>query len=59
MQLLLEEIEFGLSWFFKMWDDDSRTLYYQVGIGDGNDDIVGDHDLWRLPEEDDDIDVDG
>jgi endoglucanase len=28
-------------------------LYFQVGIGDGNSKILGDHDLWRLPEADD------
>ena len=27
------EAKFGLKWLRKMWDDDSRTLYYQVGIG--------------------------
>src|SRR5262249_5543750 len=47
------EVKFGLNWLQKMWDDDTKTLYYQVGIGDGNDDIAGDHDSWRLPEEDD------
>ncbi len=39
-----------------MWDDKARTLYYQVGIGTSfaNDRrILSDHDLWRLPEEDD------
>ena len=40
---------FGLDWLLKMW-------YYQVGIGDGNDNIIGDHDLWRLPQVDDTID---
>ena len=27
---------FGLRWLNKMWDDATGTLYYQVGIGDGN-----------------------
>jgi endoglucanase len=36
-----------------MWDDLSKTLYFQVGIGTGNAKTVGDHDLWRLPQEDD------
>ena len=48
-----EEARFGLDWLQKMWDDRTRTLYYQVGIGDGNDTILGDHDTWRLPEVDD------
>ena len=36
-------------------DPATRTLYLQVGIGSGNTDgtFLGDHDLWRLPEEDD------
>ena len=38
-----------------MWDDSTQTLYYQVGIGDGNGcgSICGDHDIWRLPQADD------
>jgi hypothetical protein len=36
-----------------MWDDATRTLYYQVGIGSGNDRTAGDHDIWRLPQVDD------
>jgi endoglucanase len=70
----------GLQWLLKMWDDTSRTLYYQVsqllfrssrlkqlvlrlfprsqvGLGDGNDQILADHDLWRLPERDDALNV--
>lgn len=47
------EARFGLDWLQKMWDDSSATLYYQVGIGDGNRSILGDHDQWRLPEADD------
>ena len=31
----------------------TRTLYYQVGIGSGNGEAVGDHDIWRLPQADD------
>jgi endoglucanase len=50
------EARFGLEWLHKMWDDRTRTLYYQVGIGAGDDcdKICGDHDIWRLPEADDD-----
>ncbi|HEY9025176.1 MAG TPA: glycoside hydrolase family 9 protein [Burkholderiaceae bacterium] len=49
------EARFGLEWLLKMWDDDSRTLYYQVALGTGisGDHKVSDHDLWRLPELDD------
>jgi endoglucanase len=47
------EARFGSDWLQRTWDDSTRTLYYQVGIGEGNSKTVGDHDLWRLPEEDD------
>jgi endoglucanase len=49
------EARFGLRWLSQMWDDATRTLYYQVGIGDGDgcDAICGDHDVWRLPQADD------
>ena len=40
-------------WLEKMWDDSTKTLYYQVGIGEGNAKTVGDHDIWRLPQADD------
>ncbi len=36
-----------------MWDDTTRTLYIEVGIAEGNRKIVGDHDIWRLPQADD------
>jgi endoglucanase len=48
-----EEARFGVEWLMRMWDDSSRTLYYQVGIGEGNANTVGDHDIWRLPQADD------
>jgi endoglucanase len=47
------EGRFGLDWLLKMWNDDTKTLYVQVGIGDGNQSVTGDHDVWRLPEADD------
>jgi endoglucanase len=50
---LTAEARFGTDWLLRMWDDDTRTLYYQVGIGEGSDRIAGDHDLWRLPQADD------
>jgi endoglucanase len=48
-----QEAQFGVQWLQKMWDDSSKTLYYQVGIGDGNAQTVSDHDIWRLPQADD------
>src|SRR5438093_388918 len=36
-----------------MWNDSTGTLYYQVGIGTGNAQTVGDHDIWRVPQDDD------
>lgn len=50
------EAKFGVDWLQKMWNDDTRTLYYQVGIGtdfDDNPNTLSDHDLWRLPQVDD------
>jgi endoglucanase len=48
-----EEARFGVEWLLRMWNEGTRTLYYQVGIGEGNSSTVGDHDIWRLPQEDD------
>ena len=47
------EMKFGLDWLQRMWDDKTRTLYYQVGLANGNDQTVSDHDIWRLPQVDD------
>jgi endoglucanase len=47
------EAKFGTDWLLRMWDDSTSTFYYQVGIGTGNAKIVGDHDIWRLPQADD------
>ena len=47
------EAKFGLDWLQKMWDDTSKTFYYQVGIGNGNAKTISDHDIWRLPQADD------
>ena len=44
---------FGATWLLRMWNDRTRTLYYQVGIGSGNAHTAGDHDIWRLPQRDD------
>ncbi len=50
---LTDEVRFELDWLLRMWDDETATLLYQVGVGDGTDGFAGDHDLWRLPEVDD------
>src|SRR4029077_18066260 len=47
------EAKFGADWILRMWDDPTRTLYYQVGIGGGNGKTFSDHDIWRLPQADD------
>jgi len=47
------ESKFGLDWLQSMWDDNTKTFYYQVGIGSGNSKAVADHDIWRLPQADD------
>jgi endoglucanase len=47
------EAAFGTDFLLRMWNDRTRTLYYQVGIGEGNSKIAGDHDIWRLPQADD------
>jgi endoglucanase len=47
------EARFGTDWLLRMWNDVTKTLYFQVGIGTGNAKIVGDHDIWRLPHDDD------
>jgi endoglucanase len=47
------EAKYGLDWLQKMWDDESKTLYYQVGLGAGNSSYFSDHHYWRLPEFDD------
>jgi endoglucanase len=48
------EARFGLDWLRKMWADDSQTLYYQVAVASGGNKYAGDHDIWRLPQADDD-----
>lgn len=47
------EARFGVEWMLRMWDEETATLYYQVGIGEGSKAILGDHDIWRLPQADD------
>jgi hypothetical protein len=47
------EARFGVEWLLQMFDAGTGTLYYQVGIGEGNRTTAGDHDIWRLPQADD------
>jgi endoglucanase len=47
------ETKFGLTFLSHMWNDSTQTLYYQVGIGNGNAKTISDHDIWRLPQADD------
>jgi hypothetical protein len=51
------EIRFGLDWLRKACRPAQRTMLIQVGIGSGNQDgtFLGDHDAWRLPEVDDEL----
>ncbi|MEV7555895.1 glycoside hydrolase family 9 protein [Amycolatopsis sp. NPDC089917] len=57
--VLAKEVKLGLDWLDKMWDQKSKTLYAQVGIGTGSDKFgfLGDHDVWRNPHDDDALDV--
>ncbi len=50
-----DEAEFGIRFLMKMWDDNSRTLYYQVGNSQDwdNFNLLSDYDIWRLPQADD------
>jgi endoglucanase len=52
---LLTEAGFGEDWLNRMWNQSTKTLYLQVGIGSGNEagTFYGDHDLWRAPQIDD------
>ncbi|MFA3875652.1 glycoside hydrolase family 9 protein [Streptomyces sp. MMCC 100] len=54
---LREEARHGLRWLDRMWDGETGTLYAQVGLGSGGKEARGDHDVWRLPEEDDRLTV--
>ncbi len=49
------EARFGLDWLQKMWADNTKTLYYQVAVASGGHSYAGDHDIWRLPQADDDF----
>ena len=47
------ETRFGLNFLQRMWNERTKTLYYQVGTGEANNRYFGDHDIWRLPQADD------
>jgi endoglucanase len=49
----MAEAKFGLDFLQRMWNEQTRTLYLQVGTGEANNHYVGDHDIWRLPQADD------
>jgi len=51
------EAGFGIEFLRKMWDDTTKTLYYQVGNSqdwDNFPNLLSDYDIWRLPQADDD-----
>ncbi|MEY9933020.1 endoglucanase [Catenulispora sp. GP43] len=52
---LSAEAHYGETWLNKAWNQSTKTLVLQVGIGSGNSagTFYGDHDLWRLPQKDD------
>ena len=54
---LLSEARFGTDWLLRMWDQAKGVLFMQVGLGDGtkSESVLGDHDLWRLPQADERI----
>jgi endoglucanase len=50
------EAQFGVDWLKKMWDDKTKTLYYQANNSqdwDNFPNLIGDYDIWRLPQFDD------
>ncbi len=49
------EAAFGIQFLMRLWDDKSRTLYYQVGNSQDwvNFNFLSDYDIWRLPQADD------
>ncbi len=47
------EAKFGLDFLQRMWNQRTKTLYFQVGTGEANNFYVADHDIWRLPQADD------
>lgn len=53
---LTNEAAFGIDFLMKMWDDKTRTLYYQAGNSQdwvNFPNLLSDYDIWRLPQADD------
>jgi endoglucanase len=51
---LTAEAQYGTTYLNQMWNSSTKTLYLQVGIGEGDETTYyGDHDLWREPQVDD------
>jgi len=53
------EALFGIDFLMEMWNDSSKTLYYQVGNSQSWTNfrnLLSDYDIWRLPQDDDDWD---
>ncbi len=47
------EAQFGIDWLMKMWDDNTKTLYYQVDDSqDWNNfpNLLSEYDIWTLPQ---------
>src|SRR5215470_11592770 len=53
------EAGFGLRWLERLWRPATKTLYVQVGIGNGNasNTIQGDYNFWFLPQAEDRMNV--
>jgi endoglucanase len=53
------EARFGVDWLMKMWDDNTKTLYYQVDNSqDWNNfpNLISEYDVWSLPQAADNYD---
>jgi endoglucanase len=53
------EAEFGFNWLVAMWNDSSKTLYYQVDTSQDWQhfpDLESEYDIWTLPQAADDYD---
>jgi len=51
------EAEFGVAWLAAMWNDSSKTLYYQVDTSQdwkNFPDLESEYDIWTLPQAADD-----
>jgi endoglucanase len=49
--------QFGINWLMEMWDDSSKTLYYQVDNSQDWEhfpDLETEYDIWTLPQAADD-----